>query len=332
MTRGERYVQGPGVVLAISGNAVARGYFRREYGEALAAAAEPQRHADLDARFARDAARGAGPVIEGRHKLARWRVRVGLPAGGAVMLRAQVLGPFGLPLVQSLILEPLIGLAAARRGLTLVPGALLLDGERRGVLLVGGSGAGKTSLAARAVAAGHDVLADDRVFLGTDGSASWFARRMRLYPDIRETAPGAWEALAPAARRRLDGVAAMRHVSAGRFAPPVAVARRELGASRPPARAAVGRIVLLHREDRTSAQLSALAVEAAVDAIAAHIRDDRARLAGAGLDGELADLALHDRAVLQAAAAVATVQRLAIPVAWPAARSVQHLAAELGIP
>jgi hypothetical protein len=332
VTRGEHYVQGPGVVLAISGGPIAGGYFRREYGEALAAVPDRRRRPDLDARFGRVAGAQPGPAIEGRHKLARWRVRIAHAPDAGVTLRAQVLGPFGLPLVQSLILEPLIGLAAAQRGPALVPGALVLDGDGRGVLLVGGSGAGKTSLAARAVAAGHDVLADDRVFLDADATASWFARRMRLYPDIRETAPGAWAALGPAARRRLDAVATVRRASAGRFAPPIAVTRRDLGAATAPARATVARILLLRREERASADLAEVAGAAAVDEIAAYIRDDRAGLAGAGLDAALEGLARHDRGVLEAAAGAATVQRLAIPAAWPAARSVQRLAEELGIP
>lgn len=330
MTRRDHYVQGPGVVLAIGGGAVARGYFRREYGEARAAG--DGLRPDLEARFTRVASEQAGSVIEGRHKLARWRVRAALRPDGAVGVHAHVQGPFGLPLVQSAIIEPLIGLAAARHALALVPGALLLDGERRGVLLVGGSGAGKTSLAARAVAAGHAVLADDRVFLDAQATGSSFARRMRLYPDIGDTAPAAWDRLAPAARRRLDAAAALRRASAGRFAPPVAVARAELGAEAPPPSAPIRRILLLRREDRDDARLCDVCAAAAIGEIAQHMRDDRARLHDAGLGSELEQLAARDRAVLEAAVAATTVQRLAIPVAWPAARSVERLAAELGVP
>ena len=320
------------MTLAIGGAAVARAYFRREYGEAAAHGGGDDRPRDLDACFTRVAEGQPGPVIEGSHKLARWRVRLALAPGAAVGLRAQVRGPFGLPLVQSTILEPLLGLAAARRALALVPGALVLDGEGRGVLLVGGSGAGKTSLAARAIAAGRDVLADDRVFLDADAVASRFARRMRLYPDIRDTAPAAWASLAGGARARLHAVALVRGATAGRFAPPVAVTRRELGAAAWGAAARVERILLLRRDERAQAQLAAVGAAVAVDEIVARIRDDRAALKGAGIDDEIGRMELDDRTVLESAAAAATAQRLDIPVAWPAARSVQRLAAELGVP
>lgn len=332
MTRRDHYAQGPGMTLAIGGAAVARAYFRREYGEAGPWAGGGDRPRDLDACFSRLAEGRPGAVIAGRHKLARWRVRVALAPGAAVGLRAQVQGPFGLPLVQSTILEPLLGLAAARRALALVPGALVLDAAGRGVLLVGGSGAGKTSLAARAIAAGREVLADDRVFLDADAGASRFARRMRLYPDIRATAPAAWASLTGGARSRLHAVELLRGATAGRFAPPVAVTRREIGAAAPRAGARVERILLLRREERTQAQLTAVGAAVAVDEIVARIRDDRAALENAGIDDEIRRMELDDRAVLESAAAAATVQRLDIPAAWPAARSVQRRAAELGVP
>lgn len=329
MTPREHYVQGTGVALAIGGSTIGRHYFRREYGEVAAAASTPAQ--GLDAVFARVPDAQPGAVVEGSHKLARWRVAVVLRPDAAVQMRAQVQGPFGLPLVQSLILEPLIGVVAGRQALALVPGALLLDGEGRGVLLVGGSGAGKTSLAARAIAAGRDVLADDRVFLDARATASRFARRMRLYPDIRQTAPTAWQALASGARSRLRAAALVRRASAGAFAPPVAVTRQELGAPPPPVSATVGRILLLNREERETAQLTAVSAAAAADEIQHRIRDDRAGLDGTGLEDELRRLAEHDRAVLEGAVATLTVQRLDIPAAWPAVRSVQRLAAELGI-
>lgn len=330
MTRRELYLQGPGLAVAVSGAAIARGYFRREYGEAAAArAARPQ--IELDACFARPAEGRPGAVVEGRHKLARWQAWVELGEDG-VALHAHVRGPFGLPLVQSLILEPLMGVVAARHALALVPGALLLDGEGRGVLLVGGSGAGKTSLAARALAAGRDVLADDRVFLGADAGASRYVRRMRLYPDIRATAPTAWASLAGGGRAKLRAVELLGDASGGRFAPPVAVTRRELGAPPPPTGTAIHRILLLRREEREAAQMTTVQPGVAVDEMAQRIADDRAALDGPALRGALRALARDDCGVLEGATTAVTAQRLEIPVAWPAARSVQRLAEELGIP
>lgn len=331
MTRRELYLQGPGLAVAISGATLARGYFRREYGEAAAPpSARPQ--IGLDACFARAAGGAPGIVVEGRHKLARWHVGVELGDDGTVALRAHVQGPFGLPLVQSLILEPLMGAVAARRALVLVPGALLLDAEGRGVLLVGGSGAGKTSLAARALAAGRDVLADDRVFLGADAGASRYVRRMRLYPDIRATAPTAWAALAGGGRAKLRAVQLLGRASGGRLAPPVAVTRRELGAPPPPPASAIHRILLLRREEREAARLTTVQPGVAADEMAQRIADDRGALDAPELGAALRALAQGDRAVLEGATGAVTAQRLEIPLAWPAARSVQRLAEELAIP
>ena len=331
MTRRELYLQGPGLAVAVSGAAIARGYFRREYGEAAGArSARPQ--TGLDACFARPAEGRPGAVVEGRHKLARWHARVELDDDGAVALHAHVRGPFGLPLVQSLILEPLMGVVAARHALALVPGALLLDAEGRGVLLVGGSGAGKTSLAARALAAGRDVLSDDRVFLGADAGASRYVRRMRLYPDIRATAPTAWASLAGGGRAKLRAVRLLGRASGGRLAPPVAVTRRELGAPPPPAATAIHRILLLRREEREAARLTTVRPGVAVDEMAQRIADDRTALDVPALGASLRALAQDDRDVLEGATAAVTVQRLEIPVVWPAARSVQRLAEELGVP
>ena len=287
--------------------------------------------ADLDACFGRIGERGAEPVLEGRHKLARWRVRVTLRPGAPVALTAHVQGPFGLPLVQSLVLEPLLGVVAARRDLALIPGALLLDGAGRGVLVVGGSGSGKTSVAARAIAAGREVLADDRVFVDAAATATRYARRMRLYPDIRETAPAAWARLARGPRARLRGVALLRAASGRRIAPPVAIAARELGAPRSVDGVCIERVLLLRRHEGDAARLSTASAGAAADEIARRLRDDRAALDAGPLAGELRPLAQRERAVVTAAVERAAIERLEIPLAWPAARAVQRLGAELGL-
>jgi hypothetical protein len=324
------YLQGPGLALAVSGAAVARGYFGREYGEV---AVDGAHDVLLEAIFAR-AGEGAstGVLLEGRHKLARWEVRVTVRDGGPVDVRAHVQGPFGLPLVQSLVVEPLLGLVAARRELALIPGALLLDADGRGVLAVGGSGSGKTSLAARAIAAGREVLADDRVFVDAAATGSRYARRMRLYPDIAQTAPAAWSALTPAAQAKLRAVTLVRRVSGGSFAPPVAVARHELGATRRLVHTHIDRVLLLHRHDGDAPRLSAATTAAAADEIDERLLEDRAALDVAALQHRLRSLALHDRAIIESALATATIERLEIPRSWPAARAVQRLGAELGLP
>jgi hypothetical protein len=337
VTGGELYLQGPGLGLAISGGRVARGYFRREYGEAAAessAAAVP----DLAARFGRvgdDAELRAGhndAELRGGHKLARWRVAVSLRGGDPITVGAHVQGPFGLPLVQSLVLEPLAGIAAQRRGLALVPGALMLDADGCGVLLVGGSGAGKTSLAARAIAAGREVLADDRVLVAADACGWRYVRRMRLYPDIAQTAPAAWDALPRSDRAALRAVALLRGASGARFAPPIALAARSIGGAPSRASVAIGRVLLLRRGDADAARLSPSSSAAACDEIGLRMREDRAALDVAGLRDELRSVAARDRAIVEAAVAGLRVERLELPAAWPAARAVGRLAAELGLP
>lgn len=332
MTQRDVYLQGPGLALAICGGSVARGYFAREYGEVATDGAQSTA-ALLEATFARPGEEPHGDaLLDGRHKLARWQVRVRIGDDGPVDVRAHVRGPFGLPLVQSLVVEPLLGFVAARRDLALIPGALLLDENGRGVLAVGGSGSGKTSLAARAIAAGREVLADDRVFIDAGASGSRYVRRMRLYPDIAQTAPAAWAALEPAARAKLRAVTLVRAASRGAFAPPVAVAQRELAATGRLVATQIDRVLLLRRHDGDAALLMSATATAAADEIAERLREDRAALDVAGLREELRSLALRDRAIVASALRSATIERLEIPRAWPASRAVQRLGAELGLP
>ena len=90
-------------------------------------------------------------------------------------------------------------------------------------------------------------------------------------------------------------------------------------------------MLLLHRSDGDAARLRAATAAAAADEIDERLREDRAALDVGTLAERLRSLALHDRAIVASALGSATVERLEIPRAWPAARAVQRLGAELGL-
>ena len=80
------------------------------------------------------------------------------------------------------------------------PLAAALDRDGKALILFGAAGAGKTTLSARAAAGGIRSLGDDQVIVDASPVCWPFPRRMRLYPDLKVTAPEA-HALLPARDR-----------------------------------------------------------------------------------------------------------------------------------
>ena len=146
-----------------------------------------------------DSAAGADddPVtFGGRHKSVAWQVRVS-SATADPQVSIELAGApraFARSLVQGYIVEPMISIVSAERGLALVPSAAVADA--RGVtLILGRSGAGKSTLMARLAATGRDVLGDDQIFVDAAGRCTAFPRRLRFYPDIETTVPEAFSRL-----------------------------------------------------------------------------------------------------------------------------------------
>ncbi|HVF79946.1 MAG TPA: hypothetical protein VNA28_16760, partial [Solirubrobacteraceae bacterium] len=189
-----RYRFLPGVDLRLTGDRTTARHYAAEY--AGAEVADDGSAVALDVRFA-PAAPSDGVRIEGGHKTARWTVTAPAPAGGPLRAGIELRGRprfFGLSLVQGYFVEPLLSVAVARAGHVLLPSAAI--GEEGGVLVImGSSGTGKSSLSARALAAGRPVLGDDQILLDGAGDCRRFPRRMRFYSDLPQTAPAAFARL-----------------------------------------------------------------------------------------------------------------------------------------
>jgi|GEM_PF-6730435 len=170
----------------------------------------------------------AAHTFVGGHRAARWRVRVHVDADAASASCAlQVAGPLGLPLVQSMVLEPLLSIVTPAAGRVLLPGALIAakDGP---VLLLGPSGVGKSTLALRALAAGRPVAADDQILVAADGACAGLSRRLRVYGDLRRVVPEAHALLHPATRCRVALAGGVTRLTGGRISPLVAVSPSSL--------------------------------------------------------------------------------------------------------
>jgi hypothetical protein len=171
----------------------------------------------------------------GGHRLARWRVRVRLDADAScVSCALQVVGPLGLALVQSMVLEPLLSIATPAAGRVLLPGALVRASDGP-VLVLGPSGSGKSTLALRALAANRPVAADDQLLVAHDGACAGLSRRLRVYGDLPRVVPEAHALLPTAIRGRVVLAGVVAHLTGGRVSPPVLVSPALLAAhaSRP---------------------------------------------------------------------------------------------------
>lgn len=331
-----RYAIRPEVRLTVRGCRAALRHFEAEYGAKATDGAGGE--AEVEVVFG-EAAPGPAATrpLAGGHKSVRWQVGVSDP--GEVPLRAtiELAGrplSFVLSLVQGYFVEPLLSLATAARGYVLVPAAALV-GEDGAVLLMGRSGSGKSSLSARALAAGQTVLGDDQVLLDRAGTLYAYPRRMRFYSDLARTAPSAYRRLGRTARAGLVARGAVRALSRGYVAPPIRLSPRELGP--PPAAEAVplSRVAVVERvADAGAVRATEVESEEAVrlahellDAQRAHI----GRLDEAGWPAALADARAAEDEMLGSALADVSIERLSVPSAWDSRTAIDGLAARLGI-
>src|SRR3989304_1480181 len=135
---------------------------------------------------------------------------------------------FARPLARGYAMEPLVSIVAAEHGQALVPSAGVA--RPTGVtLILGRSRAGKSTLMARLMAAGHEVLGDDQLFLDASGACVAFPRRLRFYPDLETTAPAAYARMPAAIRRRLRLMGLLSTVTRGHIRPSLAVDRTAIG-------------------------------------------------------------------------------------------------------
>jgi len=317
----------------VRGDARAVRHFDAEYAEA--ARGEDGSSPAVEVSFGREREQPAA-LIEGGHKTVRWRVALGGAASSPLTAHVQLRGTprsFALSLVQGYFVEALIAIAAARAGHVLLPAAAL--GQAGGALvMLGASGTGKSSLSVRALGAGGSILGDDQILVDRDGNCFRFPRRMRLYSDLRLTAPAVWARLPRPTRRALQARRVVRVLSRGLVAPSLPIAAQVIGDPGSPGPLQAVRFILIERAASVR-DLTATAV-AADDAVAwglALLASQRERFA-AGVDetwrAALDEVAGLERAILARAFGHAPVERLAVPRAWAAERAIPELAAALG--
>jgi hypothetical protein len=328
------YRFGPGLTVSIRGERRARAYFRAEYGAAsVATGSEPPAVEAVIGARTRPSVSTAMPEPElvGAHKLARWRASVPVrPDLDTMRVAVAVRGPLGLALVQSTVIEPLVSLAAVRAESVLLPGAAIAQGDRT-VLLLGRSRSGKTSLAARALAAGLRVLGDDQVIINADRECLPFPRRLRLYPDLSRTAPAAFATLGPSVRTRLAALGRVNALTGGFVAPPVSVSASAIARNPSDAgRMLIGEVVVVHR-----ARVDALTLEPLDPAELADEADEvllgqRSEIFKVpGVRAAYEALLAHERAIIACALAAAPARRVLVPDSWSSEQAVGALAREL---
>jgi hypothetical protein len=330
----DSYRFGPGLVASIRGSRRARAHFRAEYASAVRATASavPALEATIGAYAHRGRGRRAANEAElwGAHKLARWRASVPLGLDTDTMrVSLDVRGPLGLTLVQSYVVEPLLSLAAIRAGSVLLPSAAIAR-DGKALLLIGRSRSGKSSLAARALAAGLRILGDDQVLINVSQDCLAFPRRLRLYPDIARTAPAAFAALRPAFRGALAALRPVSTLTRGFVAPPVRVDASALGAGINPIDLPIGEVVVIRRapvEVLTCEPLDHDQLRAEAEDALLSQRSEIFSLAG--VQASFASLLAEERTIISRALAAAPARRVSVPSGWPAELAVGRLAHEL---
>ena len=325
----------PNLRLGIRGSAAVLRHFSAEYGPALTSVAG--RDADVEVDFVASVRRrSTSVIISGGHKTVRWNVAIPvvperLAARIAVQGRPM---SFALSLVQGYFVEPLTSLAAAAAGHALLPGSGICVGDEA-MLVFGRSRSGKSTLTARALASGHEILGDDQVLVDGSGNAWSFPRRMRFYSDLRVTAPEAHarlplgDRLALAARR--VGVIATR----GSVAPPIRVPADRLGGRVARAPRRIARVVIIERLGTVGTfEVSHPSSDSVVELVMPIIDEQRSRLAHgapAGWARRLAAARTQEAALLRQVLDGVAVERYAIPAEWDARRASDELRARLGL-
>lgn len=330
----DRFQPVPQLSISVGGARDARRHFRAEYGPALVSRTGSPTGAEVDIIFGDELGERCA---DGGHKTVRWTVALGEPDTEPLTARIRLRGRprrFAFSLVQGFVVEPLVSVAAARAGLVLLPAGALMASSGA-VILLGRSGSGKTSVVARALAAGRPALGDDQIMLTRRGEVRPWPRRLRVYPDLRVTAPTAVRLLGRRRRAALRALATLRATTRGWVAPSMPLRWQELGAEPVTGPVPARRVVVI---ERTGAAEAVEAEPLSGDAVAALsgeiLREQRARfaaLAGPRWSTALADVERAEQALLTPVLAGLPAERWRVPVSWSASTAVDALAARLGV-
>jgi len=279
----------PGVGLMVEASGLAARHFVAEYGRSpdsrspdSSVAPAMRLRVGPAARLA-DSKHGThtARTFVGGHRLARWRVSMRLDADAtSVSCALQVIGPLGLPLVQSMVIEPLLSITTPAAGRVLLPGALV-EASDGPVLVLGLSGTGKSTLALRAAAANRLLAADDQILVASDGACAGLSRRLRVYGDLPRVVPEAHALLPAATRRQVALAGVVTRLSGGRVSPPVTVSPAALDThASPPGRDMRPVRALFLDAGRSRARIGAAELVAGALGLLA---EQRARLIAAGV-------------------------------------------------
>ncbi len=324
------YCPAPGLRVALTGDRAARQHFAQEYAPARTAGptvVEPDVLVEVTS-----AARL--PAGAGGHKTVRWSVEVGPPDVRPLRARIVLAGRprrFGLSLVQGFVVEPLVSLAAARTGLVLLPAAALAS-QRGAVVVLGRSRSGKTSVVARAVAGGRGALGDDQVLVDREGAVRSWPRRLRVYPDLRDTAPQAVGALPRRRRAALTGLAVLDRATRHWVAPSLPLSYADLGGRQVPGPLPAARVVVVERGGASALTTVALDADEVTGLAATVLREQRARLLpllAAQWGAQIGAAEQAEAQTLTRALRDVPAERWVVPDHWPAPHAVTVLSERL---
>ena len=330
MTGPARYRFGDALELSITAPPRLCAHLAREYADhAIDDAPGPdQRASVLIGPGASDAFAPHTAVVLGRHKLARWRVTVeAKPAERALRLGVSMRGPLAPMLVQSMVIEPALGLAAPWCQSVVVPGAAFLT-DAGAILIAGPARTGKSTLAARLAASRADALADDLVVVWGEGRVSPVRRRVRLYDDFADNAPQAHARLPARLRGWLRGRGALRKATLGMAAPPLLIPPATMGIVAASGAPVLRSLLVVAVEHERGPGLEELHPADAVPALLELGGRERSALHGAeGHDWEpfLQAQAAGERDALARILTGVRAQRLYTPAGWDVRQRVRFM-------
>jgi hypothetical protein len=187
-------------------------------------------------------------------------------------------------------------------------------------------------LAALALAAGRRVLGDDQVLIVPGQDCRPFPRRLRLYPDLARTAPAAFAALRPSARRTLTGLGQVKSLTRGFVAPPLRINASALGSGVTPTCLPIGEVVVIQRAAVDTLSSEPLGQrELAEEAGDVLLSQRSAIFSLAGVEAAFAPVLAEERKLIGRAFAGASARRVSVPNSWPAEQAVGTLAHEFGL-